>query len=271
MLAYVSLRRSLDWFAPVVLALGAGLLLAFGFFIALTGRFGQPLAPMPARAEAAPRSGAYHIVALGDSITQGVGDPARGGYAARVAEALRTPRRPVLFTNLALAGDETADLLRAIDSPEARPQLQRADLLVISAGGNDLTHALRALTGEQTREPEAVIERARANLRAALARLRALNPTAAIRLLGLYNPFEVLPAEAEQARAQLLEWNTAIEQATLAYDNVLVVPVADAFAGRPDRLAGDHYHPGARGHAIIAERVLATLPEADAPESQTRK
>ncbi len=264
MLAYVSLRRSFDWFAPLLLALGSGLLLAFGFFIALTGRFGQPLAPMPAHAEAAPRSGAFYIVALGDSITQGTGDPARGGYAARVADALRTRTREVLLTNLAVPGDETADLLRAIESPEARPQLQRADLFLISAGGNDLTHALRALTGDQTREPEVVIERARANLRAAITRLRALNPTAAIRLLGLYNPFEVLPGEAERARTQLLEWNVAIEQATLASDNVLVVPIADAFAGRPDRLAGDHYHPGARGHAVIADRVLATLPEGDA-------
>jgi lysophospholipase L1-like esterase len=263
MLAHVSPRRSLDWFAPLLLALGAGLALAFGFFIALTGRFGHPLAPMPAKAAAAPRSSALYIVALGDSITQGTGDAARGGYAARVAEALRTSRRPVLLTNLAVSGDETSDLLRVIDSTEARQQLTRADLILISAGGNDLTHALRALSGEQTREPEAVIERARSNLRTAISRLRALNPGATIRLLGLYNPFEVLPAEAEKARAQLLDWNIALEQATLAHENVLLVPIADLFAGRRDRLAGDHYHPGARGHAMIAERVLATLPEAD--------
>ena len=49
--------------------------LTAGFGLALTGRFGQPLAPMPARAAAAPRDGAFHIVALGDSITDGTGDP----------------------------------------------------------------------------------------------------------------------------------------------------------------------------------------------------
>jgi hypothetical protein len=92
MLAHVSPRRSFDWFAPLLLALGAGAALMFGFFIALTGRFGHPLAPMPAKAASVARSSASHIVAPGDSITQGTGDPARGGYAARVAEALGTPR-----------------------------------------------------------------------------------------------------------------------------------------------------------------------------------
>jgi hypothetical protein len=37
--------------------------------------------------------------------------------------------------------------------------------------------------------------------------------------------------------------------------------VADLFAGRPERLAGDRYHPGSKGHALIAERVLTSLPE----------
>ena len=47
----------------------------------------------------------------------------------------------------------------------------------------------------------------------------------------------------------------------MPYDDVLVVPIADLFAGRLDRLAGDRYHPGPRGHALIADRVLATLPD----------
>ena len=77
--------------------------------------------------------------------------------------------------------------------------------------------------------------------------------------MGLYNPFEVLPAAEAEVRAQLLTWNSALERATVDYKDVLVVPVADLFADRPDRLAGDRFHPGPRGHELIAERLFDTL------------
>jgi lysophospholipase L1-like esterase len=259
MLAQVFRRRLLDWYLPAGLALAAAAILTTGFGLALTGRFGQPLAPMQARAAAAPRGGAFRIVALGDSITDGTGDPIGRGYASRVSEALRKNRRIVIFTNLAVGGAETEDVLAVMNKGEAARQIAEADLILLSAGGNDLSHSLRAITGEPDREPELALSRAKENLAAILARLRAAAPQASIRLLGLYNPFEITPGDAPRARAQLYEWNAVIEQATHPYDDVLVVPVADIFAGRPDRLAGDRYHPGPRGHALMADRVLSTL------------
>ena len=261
MLAQVIRRRLLDWYLPAGLAVAAAAVLTTGFGLALTGRFGQPLAPVQARAAAAPRSGAYHIVALGDSITDGTGDPIGRGYASRVNEALRKSRRVVLFTNLAVGGAETDDVLNVMKKGEAARQIAEADLILLSAGGNDLSHSLRSLSGEPDREPELALGRAKENLVAILARLRAAAPNASIRLLGLYNPFEINAGDAPRARAQLHEWNVAIEQATYPYDDVLVVPVADLFAGRIDRLAGDRYHPGPKGHALIADRVLSTLAE----------
>ena len=70
-----------------------------------------------------------------------------------------------------------------------------------------------------------------------------------------------MPADAPQARAQLLTWNVAIEEAAQPFDRVVVVPIADLFAGRGDLLAGDRYHPGPLGHELIAERLLATVPD----------
>jgi lysophospholipase L1-like esterase len=261
MLAHVLRRRLLDWYLPAGLAVVAAATLTTGFGLALTGRFGQPMAPIQARAAAAPRGGAFKIVALGDSITDGTGDPVGRGYASRVSEALRSQRRVVIFTNLAVPGAETDDVLAVMKKGEAARQIAEADLILLSAGGNDLSHSLRSLTGEPDREPERALAQARDNLSAILTRLRAAAPQASIRLLGLYNPFEITPGDAPRARAQLHEWNVAIEQVTYPYDDVLVVPVADLFAGRLDRLAGDRYHPGPRGHALIADRVLSTLPD----------
>jgi lysophospholipase L1-like esterase len=259
-------RRLLDWYLPAALAAGCALVLATGFVLAMRGGLGQPVAPSPRAAVARRTGGALRVVALGDSISDGVGDPVGGGYVARVCQGLRRRGRTVLCTNLAVSGAETDGVLAVARQGEARRQLAEADVILVSAGGNDLSHALRSLPGDPAAEPEAALARARANLTSLVRELRGLAPRASLRLLGLYNPFEIQPGEGPRARAQLLDWNVAIEQATQPFDDVLAVPIADAFAGRPDRLAGDRYHPGSKGHLVIAARVLATLPAADQSE-----
>ena len=166
--------------------------------------------------------------------------------------------------NLAVPGAETGDVLRRIESePEVRAELARADVIVASAGGNDLTHSLRPPADRPVSEPAASAAGAATNLTALARRLRGLNPTAPVRFIGLYNPFELLPAEEVDARATLRQWNDLIERATYGVHDVIVVPVADLFYDRPDRLAADRFHPGSKGHAVIAERVLQTLLEPD--------
>jgi lysophospholipase L1-like esterase len=254
-----------------VLAAVTALFLGAGFLLAVTGRVGEPIGLPEAKARPEPRrDGVYRVVALGDSITRGVGDR-RGGYVERAADALRRRGRQVVVTNLAASGDETGDLLRLLaDSAEARAALAAADLVVVSIGGNDFSHALRGGRAERSEragspdddvEIEAALVKARANLREILQRLRALAPAAAIRALGLYNPFEIAVEGRAAARAQLLAWNNVIEEATHPLEDALAVPLADLFERRPDRLAGDRFHPGGDGHALIAERLLTTLPE----------
>jgi lysophospholipase L1-like esterase len=269
MLAPVPRRRLLPWYVPAALALALSGVFGSGFVLALTGRFGQPLMP-PTGTHAVPaeppRDGTLRIVALGDSITRGTGDR-QGGYAQRAAATLRGRGRPVALTNLSNPGDETMDLLRRMRAPEARRQIAAADLVVVSIGGNDLTHSLRPRLGggapPADEDLEAPLSRARRNLQTIVAELRALNPDAPVRLVGLYNPFEIAPEGEAEARAQLLAWNNAIAEATHAHSGVIVVPVADLFEGRAERLAADHFHPGPRGHALIAERLLSTLPGLD--------
>ncbi len=61
------------------------------------------------------------------------------------------------------------------------------------------------------------------------------------------------------ARTTLLKWNVALEEASNGVENALVVPTADLFDGRPDRLSPDRFHPGAEGYSEIASRVFQTL------------
>ncbi len=259
------MRRLLLWFLPAgVAALVAGVFAA-GFAAGMSGRLGVPAAeavlPTPTPPPAPSRAGAFRILALGDSLTRGAGDT-EGGYPERVARTLRQKGVPAAVENLAVDGSETGDLLRTVGESGTARSIASADLILLSAGGNDLTHSLRR-SGPDGGEPAAAVEEARkasaANLRAVLAAIRAANPSAPIRLLGLYDPSGDAGAARRVEREALLRWNVALEEASFSVPGCLVVPVADLFEGRPDRLAADRFHPGRAGYDEIAARVLSTL------------
>lgn len=80
-------------------------------------------------------------VAMGDSFTEGIGDPEPGlpgghrGWADRLAEELSRGREDFRYANLAIRGR----LLGAILAEQLEPALAlKPDLISISAGGNDL-------------------------------------------------------------------------------------------------------------------------------------
>jgi lysophospholipase L1-like esterase len=266
MLAHMPATRPWLWHLPSALGATAAIVLGTGFVLAMGVPFGERLGPPPAQAAAtAARASGYRIVALGDSLTAGTGDARAGGYPARLARMLNEGGHKTVLVNLAVPGAETADVLARLEGDRARAEVADADLLLVSAGGNDLTHAMRPMPGQELADPVQAATRARANLRQLVARLRALNDHAPIRLIGLYNPFDVLADEEPSARAQLLTWNDLIDEATHAHRRALAIPIADLFQDRPDRLARDHYHPGPLGHELIARRVLESLPEGDEP------
>ncbi|MDQ1577052.1 MAG: hypothetical protein QOH55_2202 [Microbacteriaceae bacterium] len=80
-------------------------------------------------------------VAIGDSFTEGIGDPeplspgGHRGWADRVAEVLSQQTEDFAYANLAVRGK----LMRQIVEEQVEPALLlRPDLVTISAGGNDV-------------------------------------------------------------------------------------------------------------------------------------
>ena len=260
-------RRLFLWFIPGALGLATAAVLAAGFAAALQGRLGErvdPSAnPAPAAAPLATTTadGAFRIVALGDSLTRGTGDEAGGGgYPERVAAALRKAGLTVSVDNLAVEGSETGDLLRRMEDADVPRRIAAASVVLVSIGGNDLSHSLRSVApGETAPDPTAAaLSGASVNLQRILSLLRKANPSAPIRLLGLYNPFPET-FDRRTAKETLLKWNVALEEASYSVSGTSVVPTADLFDERPDRLSSDRFHPGPSGYGEIASRVLSTL------------
>jgi lysophospholipase L1-like esterase len=214
----------------------------------------EVLTPAATPAEIPP--GNLFVLAMGDSLTRGRGDTEAGGYVGRVAELLRTGNRQVAVENLGIDSLESSGLLDLVAHPNVDALAARADLILISIGGNDLSHSL----GRVRSGPEEALALARdtltRNLDVLLTRLRADSPRAKIRILSIYNP-----SFGDLARADdtlILEWNDLIARAALAH-GAEVVPIADLIAGHPTRLAADHYHPNSEGAALIARRVFEGL------------
>ncbi|KUM36561.1 SGNH/GDSL hydrolase family protein [Arthrobacter sp. EpRS71] len=94
-----------------------------------SGRFGAGLHPWS------------RYVALGDSFTEGLGDPeprspgGLRGWADRVAEELSTAHEDFAYANLAISGR----LLHQILDEQVGPAIElRPDLITLNAGGNDI-------------------------------------------------------------------------------------------------------------------------------------
>jgi lysophospholipase L1-like esterase len=254
------------WFAPLTIGIGAALVLATGFVLAMRGSLGTPLgdpAPPKQAQPPAPRTGANRILVVGDSLARGTGDTSGKGFAVEVLEAMKA-RGPAELSNLAVNGMESPEVRALVESANVRSLAAGSDLILVSAGGNDLSHSVTAGSGSPTAVADAVsAARSRyvENLRAILETLRQANPTAPIVVIGLYDPFGGAgTGPGRLGSSVILQWNTLLVETALAYPNVFVVPTFDLFQGRPDRLAADRYHPNRAGYAEIARRVLQVLP-----------
>ena len=258
--------RVLLWRLPATIAVIATLVFGAGFWLALRSASGTPLGTPPGPPRAAttatlPASGRILLV-LGDSLARGTGDETGRGFAREVLDGLKR-RGPAELANLAVNGAESDEVRELVSHENVRTLAANAGWILVSVGGNDLSHAVpRAADGPAT--PIESVTRARdrftSNLREILDTLREANPRAPIRVLGLYDPFEGSDAGARLGASVIARWNAVSEETALQYPGVVLVPTFDLFQGRADRLALDHFHPNREGYAAIATRVLQTLP-----------
>jgi lysophospholipase L1-like esterase len=251
-------RRGFWRTVPLLASVPLAGLLAWGFVEALAPTGGGAVPAAPVVAPTTRKPGEFLAVAMGDSLTRGTGAAAGSGYVDDVGNALRARKAGFRLENIAIEGLETSGLKDLLAHPEARALAASADVIFVSIGGNDLSHAVGRGASEP---PLVVLGRARrtfeANLDAILGELRERNPSAPIVYLLLYNPF----GEAQLGSAGsdvIVDWNASAAKIALAH-GARAVPTFDIFEGHGDRLARDKFHPNEEGYRLIAERVKEAL------------
>jgi acyl-CoA thioesterase-1 len=170
------------------------------------------------------------ILALGTSLTQGLGVPPGLDLTAVLETRLKASGFDVKFINAGVSGDTSAGGMALLDwSLAEHPQAA-----IIELGSND------ALRGQAPGETEK-------NLSAIIARLKSEHVS--ILLTGMKSPRNLGPEYAAQFDA--IYPKLAKEYGVLFYPFIL-----DGVAANPKLNQADGIHPNPAGVKIIADRML---------------
>lgn len=202
------------------------------------------------------------IVAIGDSLTQGVGDSTgNGGYVAILNQIINDKKEIASFENYGKRGNRTDQLLERLEQPEIAASISNADIIFITIGANDVMKVAKEnITNLSMDDFGNEKSRYNARLHRIFQSMNDLNPESDIYLLGFYNPFEKYFPEIKELDMIVDNWNQESRTVTDVYDNVTFIPTKDLF-DEPDMdlFSDDNFHPNYLGYERIAERVLDYL------------
>lgn len=190
------------------------------------------------------------FVALGDSLTEGVGDPVGAGWrgwAALLAASLAEDSEHVRFTNLAVSGAQTRDVLER-QTPAALAL--RPDLASVVIGVNDTlrrTFDIHAVAAHLDQVYASFARQGATLLTACLP-----DPGAMLRL-----PDALARPLARRQRAV----NAVVHALSDRYGAVHLHAADDGWISDRTLWSADRLHPGERGHRQLAVRCHALLAE----------
>lgn len=172
------------------------------------------------------------VALLGDSITAGLGLPARDALPAQLEAALVAAGSPVRVRAAGVSGDTTAGALARVNFSIQ----DDTDLCIVALGGNDLLQGI---------EPA----RMRDNLQAIIEGLQARN--IAVLLAGMQAP----PSYGRYAA----DFDAVFADLARTYEVPLYPFLLDGVALDPTLNQPDGIHPNAEGVKVIAQRLAPAV------------
>lgn len=205
------------------------------------------------------------IVAIGDSLTQGVGDETEdGGYVGTIDQIIHSKNHTtdVKIENYGKRGNRTDQLMHRLEQDdELQQSVAEANIILVTIGANDIMKVFKEHILDLTIEPfEAEQIHFERRLRNILSFLSSNNENAQIYLLGIYNPFAEYFQDIEELEKIIQDWNDKSKQTVNSFERTTFIPIKDLFEQSEEHLfAEDNFHPNKKGYERMAERVLQYL------------
>lgn len=221
-------------------------------------------------------------VAIGDSLTKGVGDSTnQGGFVPLLAQSL-TNETGLEFKaiNYGVSGNTSGQILsRMQEKKEIGKDLKQAQLLTITVGGNDLRKAILEDTSNLDLDRfEKASKTYEKNLKQIIELARKDNPDLPIYVVGIYNPLYFNFPDLTELQTLVDQWNQRTEETLSVYQGVYFVPINDLLYKGIDGKSGvteselgketvtndalydeDSFHPNNTGYEIMKEAVLEKI------------
>lgn len=224
-------------------------------------------------------SSSVRYVALGDSIAHGygLGNPERDSYVGQVKRYLEENYDYVFAANFGTDGMRSDELLDILTNPQNEKYrkyhatLQRADIVTISIGSNDLMHLIRLdidmkkyieQGDDMFRE---ACQRFDENFPRIISAIREIVPEAKICADNVYNPCNGL-RDFEDLHGQAERYITLLNRTFTKYKGYTLVDIKSEFDKCEDKLVNMAIkgreidpHPNKKGHDLIGKMVIKAI------------
>lgn len=220
-----------------------------------------------------PKKKNISIVAIGDSLTQGVGDSKSvgGGYVTRLTQKVQSKYKVKAEShNYGVSGDTSQQIMARIKSDQKMHQdLPKADIITVTVGGNDFMHLLQRkgldLTAGEIADEQVQFDK---RLNQLLTDIRNYNSKAPIYLIGIYNPFSIYLSNVKNAKVAFINWNKGSAKVANKFNDTHFIDINNLYqpkgitkkiqktGSNPYLYKKDHFHPNGTGYDMMTDKVF---------------
>ncbi|MGM0124477.1 hypothetical protein IGI37_001855 [Enterococcus sp. AZ194] len=232
-----------------------------------------------------------HYTAVGDSLTEGVGDQTKqGGFVPLVANKLKENYQltSVEIDNFGIGGERSDQILKRLKEDDSlRENIQTSSIVSVTVGGNDLMKVIQSnIFGLSIKTFEKPSTEYQERVTEILSEIRELNATVPIYVLGIYNPFYLNFPDITDMQTIIDNWNDKTEAAVNEEGNSYFIPINDLLYKGYNNQVGvetstsdtttnsddnlntvknnvlyeeDHFHPNNLGYQLMANAVTEEL------------
>ena len=225
-----------------------------------------------------------NYVAIGDSLTEGVGDQTnQGGFIPLLSNAIsEISDVNVVSQNFGVAGNTSTQIYkRMTKEKKIQSAIKKADVITITVGGNDVMKVIRTqltnLTENSFEKPAQTYQK---QLTEIFDFIRDNNPNAQVYVLGIYNPFYLNFPDITEMQDIINHWNQTTQETIAQQKQMYFVPINDLLYQGVNGRKGvttsdgevqtitnnalfeeDHFHPNNIGYQIMSDAVAEAYKE----------